>query len=63
MVEMLEKPEVGALTLAPKNPLPYRQQLKAVRSFIDGYSGAAWTPGARSPGSCSDRSGCYRTWC
>jgi cytochrome P450 len=36
MVEMLEKPDVGALTLAPKNPLPYRQQLKAVRSFIDG---------------------------
>jgi cytochrome P450 len=35
MVEMLEKPE-GALTLAPKNPLPYWRQLKAVRSYIDG---------------------------
>ena len=36
MVEMLEKPEVGSLPLAPKNPLPYRRQLKAVRSYIDG---------------------------
>jgi cytochrome P450 len=36
MVEILEKPEVGALMLAPKNPLPYRQQLKAARSYIDG---------------------------
>ncbi len=35
MVEMLEKSE-GALTLAPKNPLPYWRQLKAVRSYIDG---------------------------
>ena len=32
----LEEPEVRALTLAPKNPLPYWQQLKAARSFIDG---------------------------
>lgn len=37
MVEILEKTEVGALGLAPKNPLPYWQQLKAVRSFIDGF--------------------------
>jgi cytochrome P450 len=37
MVEIPQKPEVGALTLAPKNPLPYRRQLKAVRSFIDGF--------------------------
>ncbi len=36
MVEILEKPEVGALPLAPKNPLPYFQQLKAIRSYIDG---------------------------
>jgi cytochrome P450 len=36
MVEKVEKPEVGTLTLAPKNPLPYRRQLKAVRSYIDG---------------------------
>jgi cytochrome P450 len=36
MVEILEKPEVGALMLAPRNPLPYRRQLKAVRSYIDG---------------------------
>ncbi|HEY2501380.1 MAG TPA: cytochrome P450 [Mycobacterium sp.] len=36
MVEMLENTEVRALRLAPKNPLPYRQKLKAVRSYIDG---------------------------
>ena len=36
MVEMLEIPEVGGLELAPKNPLPFRRQLKAVRSRIDG---------------------------
>ena len=36
MVEMLEKSEVGVLTLAPRNPLPYWRQLKAVRSYIDG---------------------------
>jgi cytochrome P450 len=28
---------VDALTLAPKNPLPYWQRLKAVRSFVDGF--------------------------
>ncbi len=37
MVEIVEQPEVGALALAPKNPLPYRRQLKLVRSFIDGF--------------------------
>jgi cytochrome P450 len=37
MVEILETTDVGALTLAPKNPLPYRQQVKAVRDFIDGF--------------------------
>jgi cytochrome P450 len=36
MVEMLEKSEVGARALAPKNPLPYWRQVKAVRSYIDG---------------------------
>src|SRR5262249_39246157 len=36
MVEILEKAEVRALTLAPKNPLPYWRQLKAVRSYIEG---------------------------
>ncbi len=36
MVEILEKSEVGALALAPKNPLPYWRQAKAVRSYIDG---------------------------
>jgi cytochrome P450 len=37
MVEILDKPEVGSLALAPKNPLPYRRKLKAVRSYIDGF--------------------------
>ncbi|HSS23186.1 MAG TPA: cytochrome P450 [Mycobacterium sp.] len=36
MVEILEKPEAGALMLAPKNPLPYWRQLMAARSYIDG---------------------------
>jgi len=36
MVEILERPEIGALALAPKNPLPYRRQFEAVRSYIDG---------------------------
>jgi cytochrome P450 len=36
MVEILDKPEVGAPTLAPKNPLPVLRQVKAVRSYIDG---------------------------
>jgi cytochrome P450 len=37
MVEMLENSEVRALRLAPKNPLPFWRQLKAVRSYIDGF--------------------------
>jgi cytochrome P450 len=37
MVEILEKSEVVPLALAPKNPLPYRRKLKAVRSYIDGF--------------------------
>lgn len=37
MVEILENPQVCALKLAPKNPLPFRQQFKAVRSFVDGF--------------------------
>jgi cytochrome P450 len=36
MVEMLQAPAVGTLRLAPKNPLPYWRQLKAVRDYIDG---------------------------
>jgi len=36
MVDTVVKPDVGALPLAPKNPLPYLHQLKALRSFIDG---------------------------
>jgi hypothetical protein len=37
MLEAPELPEVATLPLAPKNPLPYRDQLRAVRSFIDGH--------------------------
>ncbi len=37
MVEVIAQPDVGALPLAPKNPLPYWHQLKALRSFIDGF--------------------------
>src|ERR1700741_4438753 len=36
---MLEAPEsidVAKLPLAPKNPLPYRHQFRAVRSLVDG---------------------------
>ena len=36
MVEMLEKSEVRARSLPPKNPLPYWRQLKEVRSYVDG---------------------------
>ena len=36
MVEMLEKSEVRARSLPPKNPLPYWRQVKEVRSYIDG---------------------------
>ena len=36
MVGILEKPEIAAPTLAPKNPFPYRRRLEAVRSYIDG---------------------------
>jgi cytochrome P450 len=37
MVEALESVDVAKLSLAPKNPLPYRDQLRAVRSLIDGF--------------------------
>src|SRR6201992_1032725 len=37
MVEMLENTEVRALRLAPKNPLPYWRQVKALRSYVDGF--------------------------
>jgi cytochrome P450 len=36
MVEMLEKSEVRARSLPPKNPLPYWRQIKEVRSYVDG---------------------------
>ncbi|OBF72111.1 cytochrome P450 [Mycobacterium sp. 852002-51613_SCH5001154] len=36
MVEMLEQSEVRPRSLAPKNPLPYWRQVKAVRSYVDG---------------------------
>jgi cytochrome P450 len=36
MVELREGTDVGALPLAPKNPLPYRQRLKALRVFHTG---------------------------
>jgi cytochrome P450 len=36
MVEILEKAEVRAFPLAPKNPLPLWRQLKAARAYIEG---------------------------
>lgn len=37
MPEAPETTDVAGLPLAPKNPLPYRQRLRAVRSLIDGF--------------------------
>ncbi len=37
MLNAPESADVVTLPLAAKNPLPYRQQLSAVRSFIDGF--------------------------
>jgi cytochrome P450 len=37
MLEALESADLGKLPLAPKNPLPYRHQLRALRSLIDGF--------------------------
>jgi cytochrome P450 len=37
MLEALESADVAKLPLAPKNPLPYRHRLRAVRSLIDGF--------------------------
>jgi cytochrome P450 len=37
MQEVLEEVEVAKLSLAPKNPLSYRHQLRAARSLIDGF--------------------------
>ena len=34
MVEVVAQPDVGALPLAPKNPLPYLHQLKALVLFM-----------------------------
>jgi cytochrome P450 len=36
MLEAPESTDVAKLPLAPKNPLPYRRQLRALRSLIDG---------------------------
>jgi cytochrome P450 len=37
MLEAPESTDVAKLPLAPKNPLPYRDRLRAVRSLIDGF--------------------------
>jgi cytochrome P450 len=37
MLEAPESVDVAKLPLAPKNPLPYRRQLRAGRSLIDGF--------------------------
>src|ERR1700751_5711772 len=37
MLEALESIHVAHLPLAPKNPLRYRHQLRALRSLIDGH--------------------------
>jgi len=37
MLEALESADVAKLPLAPKNPLPYRHQVRAMRSLIDGF--------------------------
>lgn len=67
MVTKVEKPDLRVLPLAPKNPLPYRQQLKAVRSFINvsirphtGNVGTFWARSGRAPSAgtrCARRGG------
>lgn len=37
MVEILQKSDVALRALAPKNPLPYWQQVKALRAYIEGF--------------------------
>ena len=37
MLEALESAGVAKLPLAPKNPLPYRHQVRAIRSLIEGF--------------------------
>jgi hypothetical protein len=37
VLETVARPDVSALPLAPKNPLPYVYQLKAAPSYIDGF--------------------------
>ncbi|HME47681.1 MAG TPA: cytochrome P450, partial [Mycobacterium sp.] len=37
MDDTSKKTDIALLPLAPKNPLPYRQRLKAGRSLIDGF--------------------------
>src|ERR1700756_6043827 len=36
MLQAPESADIATLPLPPKNPLPYRHQLRAVRSLIDG---------------------------
>jgi cytochrome P450 len=36
MVDTVQRVDLRALQLAPKNPLPYRQQVKAIRAFHTG---------------------------
>ncbi|KWX23476.1 cytochrome P450 [Mycolicibacterium wolinskyi] len=36
MVETVERTDLRALPLAPRNPLPYRQQVRAIRTFHTG---------------------------
>ncbi|WP_275571805.1 cytochrome P450 [Mycolicibacterium vanbaalenii] len=36
MVETVEREDLRALPLAPRNPLPYRQQVRAIRTFHTG---------------------------
>ncbi|OBK30303.1 cytochrome P450 [Mycobacterium asiaticum] len=38
MVDISAKPQPGTLTSVPVNPLSYRRQLKAVRSYIEGFA-------------------------
>src|SRR3984957_12596699 len=37
MLEAPESTDVAKLPLAPKNPLPYRHQVRAIRSLIEGF--------------------------
>ena len=62
MLETSEPTDVAELPLAPKNPLRYRDQLRAVRSLIDGHQ-ELFDAGAPSPESCSGPNGFSRRRC